>query len=138
MRKRLSIKKNFGSICERICAEKKDRFEKINLYCQDESRFGLHTHTGKMLTAKGIKPIAVSQQVFKSAWLAGAFSPIDGKHLLMEADNCNSDFFQVFINELSATNTDELMLILLDNTIYILNLVYKNIIKISIKTNIHI
>jgi transposase len=33
----------------------------------------------------------------------------------MEADNCNSDFFQVFINELSTTYTDELMLILLDN-----------------------
>ena len=33
----------------------------------------------------------------------------------MEADNCNSDFFQIFINELSSTNMDELMLILLDN-----------------------
>jgi hypothetical protein len=46
-----------------------------------------------MLTAKGVKPIAVSQQEFESTWLFGAFSPIDGKRLLIEADGCNSDFF---------------------------------------------
>ena len=68
-----------------------------------------------MLTANGIKPVAVSQQVFEYTWLLGAFSPIDGKHLLMETDNCNSDFFQIFINDLSMTGIDELMLVLLDN-----------------------
>jgi hypothetical protein len=94
---------------------KKDRFKRINLYCQDESRFGLHTFTGKMLTAKGVKPIAVSQQAFESTWLFGAFSPINGKRMLMEAEECNGIFFQVFPDELSATDTDELMLILLDN-----------------------
>jgi transposase len=68
-----------------------------------------------MLTAKGVKPIAVSQQAFESTWLFGAFSPIDGKRLLIEAEGCNSDFFQVFMDELSMTDSEELMLILLDN-----------------------
>jgi hypothetical protein len=68
-----------------------------------------------MLTAKGVKPVAVSQQVFESVWLFGAFSPIDGKHLLIETDCCDSDFFQIFLDELSATDTSELMLIMLDN-----------------------
>ena len=31
-----------------------------------------------MLTAKGVKPIAVSQQAFEFTWVFGAFSPIDG------------------------------------------------------------
>jgi transposase len=76
-----------------------------------------------MLTAKGVKPIAISHQAFEStrvlrkvqAWLFGAFSPIDGKHLLVEADRCDSVFFQVFMDELSTTDSEELMLILLDN-----------------------
>jgi transposase len=34
---------------------------------------------------------------------------------LIEADGCDSDFFQVFLDELSGTDTDELMFILLDN-----------------------
>ena len=68
-----------------------------------------------MLTAKGVKPIAVSQQVFESTWLFGAFSPINRKRLLIETNGCNSDFFQVFMDELSATDSEELMLILLDN-----------------------
>ena len=49
------------------------------------------------------------------AWLFGAFSPINGKRLLIEADGCDSDFFQVFLDELSVTDSEELMLILLDN-----------------------
>ena len=68
-----------------------------------------------MLTAKGVKPIAVSQQAFESTWLFGAFSPINGKRLLLETDGCNGDFFQVFLDELSATDSEELMLVLLDN-----------------------
>jgi len=68
-----------------------------------------------MLTTKGVKPIAVSQQAFESTWLWGAFSPINGKRLLIETEGCDSDFFQVFMDELSLTDTEELMLILLDN-----------------------
>jgi transposase len=68
-----------------------------------------------MLTAKGVKPIAVSQHAFESTWLFGAFSPINGKRLLMEAECCDSDFFQIFLNELSCTDSDELMVLLLDN-----------------------
>jgi len=87
----------------------------VNLYCQDESRFGLHTHTGKMLTAKGIKPIAVSLQDFEFTWLFGAFSPINAKKLLVEFPFCNTDTFQIFIDLLSETDNEELMLLLLDN-----------------------
>jgi hypothetical protein len=68
-----------------------------------------------MLTAKGIKPIAVSLQDFESTWLFGAFSPINSKKLLLELPFCNSDTFQIFIDALSETDTEELMLLLLDN-----------------------
>jgi transposase len=39
----------------------KEKYKTINLYFQDESRFGLFTKNGKALTAKGVKPICPFQ-----------------------------------------------------------------------------
>lgn len=67
------------------------------------------------MTAKGVKPICPFHQVFKSLYLFGAFSPIDGAHLLLEMPVCNSDAFQVFLDEFSKTNSTELKIMVLDN-----------------------
>jgi transposase len=85
------------------------------LYFQDESRFGLITKEGRMLTAKGVKPICVSHQVYQSTWLFGAFSPITGEHLLMEFPACNADNFQIFLEELACDNLKTLIIMALDN-----------------------
>ena len=68
-----------------------------------------------MLTAKGVKPICISHQVYESTWLFGAFSPITGDHLLMEFPNCNSDNFQIFLNEISSEKNNTLIIMVLDN-----------------------
>ena len=47
----------------------------INLYFEDESRFGLLTVLPRMITAKGIKPVAPFQHRFDNLYLFGAFSP---------------------------------------------------------------
>ena len=70
----------------------------FNLYVQDESRFGLFTRNGKSLTAKGVKPICTYQNVFKSTYIFGAFSPYNGDSLIMELPYCNGDNFQIFLN----------------------------------------
>jgi len=85
------------------------------LYFQDESRFGLITKEGRMLTAKGVKPVCISHQVYSSIWLFGAFSPITGDHLLMEFPCCNADNFQLFLNEIAAENPKTLLIMVLDN-----------------------
>jgi transposase len=85
------------------------------LYVQDESRFGLFTRNGKSLTAKGVKPICTYQNVFKSTYIYGAFSPYNGDSLLMELPHCNGDNFQIFLNELSKKNLDEFKVVVLDN-----------------------
>lgn len=85
------------------------------MYFQDESRFGLFTKNGRALTAKGVKPICLFQQVFKSTYLFGAFSPIDGKSFLLELPFCNTDTFQIYLNEFSEQNPDEFKIIVLDN-----------------------
>lgn len=81
----------------------------------DESRFGLLTLAHKALTARGVKPLCVYQHHFETTYLYGAFSPVNGNHLVLELPCCNSDHFQVFLNELSAQEPQEFKILLLDN-----------------------
>ena len=85
------------------------------MYFQDESRFGLFTKNGKALTAKGIKPICPFQQVFQSLYLFGTFSPIDGSNFMLILPSCNANNFQIFLDEFSKQNPDELKVMVLDN-----------------------
>ena len=85
------------------------------LYFQDESRFGLFTRNGKALTAKGIKPICPFHQIFKTTYLFGAFSPINGDKFLLELPLCNADTFQIFLDEFSLQNPNQFKIVVLDN-----------------------
>lgn len=90
-------------------------YTSFNIYVQDESRFGLFTRNGKALTARGVKPICTYQNIFKSTYIFGAFSPINGESLVMELPQCNGQNFQIFLNELSGKNPNEFKVIVLDN-----------------------
>ena len=87
----------------------------INLYFEDESRFGLLTILRRMITAKGIKPVAPFLHRFDNLYLFGAFSPITGSSCLLEMPHCNSQTFRVFINQLSLQNPEEFKILILDN-----------------------
>lgn len=92
-----------------------EEFSSFNLFVEDESRFGLFTRTGKSLTAKGVKPICTYQNIFKSTYVFGAFSPYNGDSLVMELPNCNGENFQIFLNELSRIKPEEFKVMILDN-----------------------
>jgi transposase len=87
----------------------------VNLYFEDESRFGLLTILRRMITAKGVKPIAPYLHRFDNLYLFGAFSPINGEHFLLEMPYCNSETFQLFINSFSQQQPSEFKIIILDN-----------------------
>jgi transposase len=94
---------------------KANEFTSFNLYFQDESRFGLFTRNGKALTAKGVKPICLYHHKFESTYLFGAFSPISGDSLLLDLPSCNTDMFQIFLDELAKQSPQEYKIIILDN-----------------------
>jgi hypothetical protein len=75
----------------------------------------LFTRNEKSVTAIRIKPICTFQQVFKSTWLSGAFSPITGDHFQLILPHCNADNYQVFLNDFSKENPKELKIMVLDN-----------------------
>ena len=87
----------------------------INLYFEDESRFGLLTVLRRMITAKGIKPTAPFLHRFDNLYLFGAFSPFTGDSCLLEMPHCNSHTFQVFLDHLSNQNPAEFKILILDN-----------------------
>lgn len=90
-------------------------YKSINLYFQDESRFGLHTKHGRGLAARGVQPVCTFQQVFEYTYLFGAFSPITGDLFLLEMPWCNADTFQQYLNSFAQQNKEEYKIIVLDN-----------------------
>ena len=93
----------------------KDKYESVNLYFQDESRFGLMTHMGRCLTAMGVKPIVRYQHAFKNTYLYGSFSPIDGDTFVYEIEGTTSEIFYKYLVEFSKHRPKELKVILIDN-----------------------
>lgn len=73
------------------------------------------TKNGKTLTSRGVKPICPFQQVFKSTYLFGAFSPITGDSLQLILPSCNGDNFQIYLDSLSNQNPEEFKIMVLDN-----------------------
>lgn len=73
----------------------------IHYLCQDESRVGLKTETGKVITAKGVKPTVEVQWGRDNFWIYGAFAPLSGAHFLHEYPKLNGECFQSFLDWLS-------------------------------------
>ena len=90
-------------------------YTSINLFFEDESRYGLLTVLRRMITAKGVKPTAPFLHRFDNLYLFGAFSPITGDKYLLEMPCCNSEGFQIFLDHLSEQNPNEFKIHILDN-----------------------
>ena len=69
----------------------------------------------RVITAKGVKPVAPFLHRFDNLYLFGAFSPVTGSSCLLEMPHCNSQTFQLFINEMSWQNPGEFKIVILDN-----------------------
>lgn len=93
-------------------------FQHYNLYCMDESRFGLLTLAHRALTARGVKPLCRFQHRFETTYLYGAFSPVNGAHLVLEMPHCNTENMQAFLHAFSLCNPLEFKILLVDNAAF--------------------
>ena len=73
----------------------------VHYLCQDETRFGLKTLTGKVITASGVKPTVDVKGEREDFWINGAIQPLTGKHFQQEYPKLNGDCFQQFLDWLS-------------------------------------
>lgn len=111
----MRLLKKLPTLLKKIIKENTTQFKAFNLYFQDESRFGLKTHIGRCLTARGVKPIVKYQHAFKNTYLYGSFSPIDGDSFVYEIEGTTSEIFYKYIKAFSEHRKDELKIIVIDN-----------------------
>lgn len=90
-------------------------FRSYNLYFQDESRFGLKTHTGRSITVKGVKPIVSYQHKFQNTYLWGSYSPINGDSFVYEINRVGLDIFSAYLNAFSKYKPEEFKIMIIDN-----------------------
>jgi len=93
----------------------KNKYSGVNLYFQDESRFGLMTHIGKYLTAKGIKPIVNYKHAFKSTYLYGSYSPVNGDSFVWEINGTDTKIFGAYLKAFSKHRETEYKIVVIDN-----------------------
>ena len=93
----------------------KNSYKKVNLYFQDESRFGLMTHIGTMITAKGIRPKATFQHKFSTTYLYGSYSPLDGDSFVWEINGVSCEIFEAYLNAFSKHKPNEHKIVIIDN-----------------------
>lgn len=96
----------------------KDKITSVNLYFQDESRFGLITKQKRVITAKGIKPIGKYKHSYLYKWLWGSFSPITGESFCMTTQGVCKDFFIKYLEDFSKHKSEELKIMIIDNAAF--------------------
>ena len=90
----------------------------VNLYFQDESRFGLITKQAKVITAKGIKPISRYKHSYQYKWLWGSFSPITGESFCMTTNQVCKELFIKYLEDFSKHKPKELKILVVDNAAF--------------------
>lgn len=88
--------------------------KRLRYLCEDETRLGLKTETGKLITAFGVKPVAPVLWKRDNFWLYGVVEPLSGWHFCQEYPHLNTECFQQFIDELALQLGEDIALIQMD------------------------
>lgn len=86
----------------------------VRFFCEDETRIGLKTISGRKITLRGVKPKGKVQWQFKATYLYGVVEPATGEHFFYEFTHLNTDCFQVFLNLVAEQFQDSILIIQLD------------------------
>ncbi|BDQ65599.1 hypothetical protein NUITMVS2_14110 [Shewanella xiamenensis] len=76
--------------------------DRIDVWFQDEARFGQQNTTTRIWAEKGTRPRAVKQQQFESAYLYGAVCPATGATQAIIAPHANSEYMNEHLKLISA------------------------------------
>ena len=94
------------------------QFSQIRYFSEDESRFGLKTLVGRLITACGIKPLGQWQWKFQTFWLYGAVEPASGEYFFLQFSHVDTDCYQRFLDEFSPAYADSLNILQVDNGLF--------------------
>lgn len=87
----------------------------VRFLCQDETRIGLKTISGRKITLRGVKPWGKVQWKFQATYIYGVVEPKTGEHFFYEFTHLNSQCFQIFLELVGQKFPDDILIIQLDN-----------------------
>jgi hypothetical protein len=86
----------------------------VRVFCQDETRLGLHLPLPRRLTGYGVKPVQVVAPLYEYYWLYSAVEPTTGEAFWWELPRLDADCFTVFLRQFGQHYAESLNIILLD------------------------
>ena len=110
-----TFRAEFSEHVRQAICEKRPDFQKIRVFSQDETRYGLLATTRRRITRRGIKPLAKINSSYESVYLYGAVEPLTGQRFFLEFSHLTSDCFQCFLEKFSEAFSGSLNLLVLDN-----------------------
>ena len=87
----------------------------IIYWCQDETRLGVRTISGKKITLKGVKPQQIKQWTYQYYYIYGLIEPVGGRSFFFEFSHLNSDCFERYLKKFSEEYLNQIHIIQLDN-----------------------
>lgn len=100
---------------KQFAAIERPGFSRLRYFAQDESRFGLKTIVGRLITALGVKPLGTWSWQFKAFWLYGAVEPTTGERFFLQFSHLDRDCYQRFLDAFSTQYSDSLNILQVDN-----------------------
>lgn len=89
--------------------------DRVDIWFQDEARFGQQNTTTRLWAVTGTRPRAVQQQQFEYAYIFGAVCPATGKTEALVAPFVNKDVMTQQLRQISeATEPDRYALVITD------------------------
>lgn len=73
------------------------------------------THIGSCISACGVQPIIPYQHKFKSTYLYGSYSPIDGDSFIWEINGVDGIIFEAYLKAFSKKRPNEFKIVVIDN-----------------------
>lgn len=86
----------------------------MRVFCQDESRLGLHLPLRRRVTGYGVKPLQIVEPLYESYWLYAAVEPTTGDAFWWEFPHLDANCFSIFLQHFSQHYAESLNIVLLD------------------------
>jgi putative transposase len=86
----------------------------VRVFCQDESRLGLHLPIRRRVTGCGVKPLQLVEPLYEYYWLYAAVEPTTGEAFWWELPGLDADCFTVFLRQFGQHYAASLNIMLLD------------------------
>jgi hypothetical protein len=86
----------------------------VRVFCQDDSRLGLHLPVHRRLTDYGVKPVQIIEPLYDYYWLYAAVEPTTGEAFWGELPRLDADCFTVFLDQCGRQYPQSLNIVMLD------------------------